>query len=276
MPNENPISGPSLAVLVSSCDSYSDLWPYFFHFFFSTWKNPAVPVNLLANHMTYADQRVNTLQVGNDVAWSDNLQRALQQVRSEYVILILEDFFFATPVDEARVLDACRQLHRIGGKYLALDQFGDLGDAVPGTEFRVSGGDDNLHAGLNLSLWRTGFLREIAQPGKNIWQAESALRARNRAHEPGVYYMQTNTTPIFTYCESVRGLFWKQYALDFLASHGLRPNLRRRPCPNQSDSKLARMHRSLLKRRMKIASWLRTQLVIRGIGSRVLPLPQSP
>ncbi len=274
MPTENPSSGPSLSVLVSSCDSYSDLWPYFFHFFFRAWRGPAVPVSLLANHMSYADQRVSTIQVGRDVDWAANLQQALKQVHSEYIIFILEDFFFATPVDEKRVFDACRQLHCIGGKYLALDQFGDTGDLVPGTDFRVSGGDDNLHAGLNLSLWRTDFLREIAQPGKNIWQAESALRARNRAHEPGIYYMQKGTTPIFTYCESVRGLFWKQHALDFLAGHGLRPNLRRRPCPDQSDSKSARMLRSLLKRRMKIASWLRTHLVMRGIGSRVQPLSE--
>jgi len=275
MPIENPSSGPSLSVLVSSCDSYSDLWPFFFHFFFSAWRTPAVPVNLLANHMSYADPRVSTIQVGRDVDWSSNLQQALKQVNSEYLIFILEDFLFATPVDEKRVLDACQQLHRIGGKYLALDQFGETGELVPGTDFRLSGGDDNLHAGLNLSLWRTDFLREIAQPGKNIWQAESALRARNRAHEPGIYYMQTGTVPIFTYCESVRGLFWKKYALEFLAGHGLRPNLRRRPCPDQSDSKMARMWRSLLKRRMKIRSWLQQSLVLKGIGTQVKPLPEK-
>ena len=275
MPTTNPASEPTASVLVSSCDSYSDIWPFFFHFFFAAWKSPSIPVRLLSNHMTYDDERVQSVAVGPDLDWSSNLQKGLGHVSTEYVILVLEDFLFKTPVDEERVLAACRNLHRIGGKYLAVDQFGGVGDLVPGTDFRASGGDENLHAGLNLSIWRTDFLREIAQPGKNIWQVESSLRARNRAYEPGVYYMNAGSQPIFTYCESVRGLFWKQPALEFLASHGLKPNLYRRPCPNQSDSQLARMRRSLLKRRMKIASWFRTQLVQRGIGSVMRPLPES-
>jgi len=84
----NPASEPSASVLVSSCDSYSDIWPFFFHFFFTAWKSPSIPVRLLSNYMSYDDERVQSVAVGPDLDWSSNLQKALKIVSSEYVILM--------------------------------------------------------------------------------------------------------------------------------------------------------------------------------------------
>lgn len=258
MPIESPASSrpdgpPSLSVLVSSCDSYSDLWPYFFHFLFLHWKQPSMPVQLISNRLTYLDDRVRAIQTGEDLSWSSNLANALAKVTSEYVILVLEDFFMDRTIDDSRVVDACNKLHRAGGKYLALDQFGDDGELLPGTDFRVSGGDENLHAGLNLSLWRVDFLREISQPGMNIWKTEAVLRNRNRNHEPGIYYMRKGSEPIFTYRECVRGRFWKPEGLAYLRANGIEPDLKWRPCPPQGEGFFAKLVRSFHKHRMERA-----------------------
>ncbi|MBK8092699.1 MAG: hypothetical protein IPK32_12135 [Verrucomicrobiaceae bacterium] len=58
MPSENaapsPSAKPTFSVLVSSCDSYSDLWPFFFHFFNLQWPQPSVPVRLLDVQRLYS------------------------------------------------------------------------------------------------------------------------------------------------------------------------------------------------------------------------------
>lgn len=43
-------------------------------------------------------------------------------------------------------------------------------------------------------------------------------------------------------------------AIEYLAQHGLRPDLGRRPCPPQGRDPLSRFYRSVLKRRMSYAN----------------------
>ena len=44
------------------------------------------------NFETYDDPRVRTLAIGDDTTWADGVVRMLDSIRSDYVILLLEDF----------------------------------------------------------------------------------------------------------------------------------------------------------------------------------------
>ena len=89
------------AILVTSCDKYSDLWEGFFS---QLDKNLSVPTKkyLLANHKKYNGdyaQQVETILVGEDLNWSYSLSRALEHIPETKILLIVEDFFVSAPID---------------------------------------------------------------------------------------------------------------------------------------------------------------------------------
>ncbi len=259
------------ATVISSCDAYSDLWPVFFHFFFKHWPASPFPVYLITNRRQYKDPRVINVPVGEDKSWSDNLIIALKSIPEENLFVWLDDFLVDRDIDSSAMTSCIEQLDQIGGKYLGVDQFGDLGTPVQNTWLRqIEGG--NLRAGLNLSLWKKTFLNQILEPGCSIWAAESRLRKLNREGEPGLYYLRTETPVVVSYVEAVRGQFWKPMGAAYLQQQGIQPNLKRRPCPPQGGDFISKFIRSCYKRRMKSQSANEVRAALAGKGLAVLPL----
>src|SRR6266568_9360967 len=92
-----------IAVLVVSCDPYSDVWAPFFTLFWKYWPDCPYPVYLGTNEKTVPHNSVTTLRVGTDRDWSSNLREMLRQLRAEHVMLFLEDFFITARVDTASI-----------------------------------------------------------------------------------------------------------------------------------------------------------------------------
>ena len=71
-----------LAILVVSCDKYSELWDNFFNLMYKNWPSlkdseSNVPIYLIANSKKFSDSRVQTIQIPNEISWSDNVLKAL-------------------------------------------------------------------------------------------------------------------------------------------------------------------------------------------------------
>ncbi|MCF7787380.1 MAG: hypothetical protein K9N47_14725 [Prosthecobacter sp.] len=259
------------AIVVSSCDAYSDLWPIFFHFFFKHWDSPALPVYLISNHRYYKDSRVIPICVGEDKSWSDNIIKGLKSIKEENLFVWLDDFLVDSEIQSSAMTACIEQLDQAGGKYLAVDQHGDLGEAMENTSLRrIEKG--NLRAGLNLSLWKKAFLNQILVPSCSIWAAESRLRKLNTEGEPGLFYMKDESPKVVSYVESVKGQFWKPQAIKFLREQGIKVNLKRRPFPPQGNDFISKFFRSCYKRRMKALSAREARAALKGEGLEVLPL----
>src|SRR5579875_2993140 len=84
---------PPCAVLVMSCDAYRDLWNPFFTLFRRYWHDCPWPVYLGTNRLQFADEHVTSLAAG-DGPWSERLRFCLQQIEADFVLLLLEDYFF--------------------------------------------------------------------------------------------------------------------------------------------------------------------------------------
>jgi hypothetical protein len=262
------------SMVISSCDAYADLWPLFFHFFFKHWKSPSMPVYLISNHRKFKDPRVISVCVGEDKSWSDNFIRALEFIPEENLFVWLDDFFVDRDFQSLELSECIKQLDHAGGKYLGVDQYGDEGEAVENGWFRkIEGG--NLRAGLNLSLWKRSFLRQILVPGCSIWAAESRLRKLNREGEAGLYYMKKESPLIISYVEGVKGQFWKVPAVDFMRKQGMQLNLKRRPFPPQGNHFISKFIRSCFKRRMRAKSAKEAREALNGKGLEVLPLESA-
>ena len=159
------------AVLVPSCDGYSDLWKPFFTLFWKFWPDCPLPVYLLSNFASVADDRARALHVGEDVSWSDNLAKALASLNYEYIFLFLDDLFLTGNVDTKTVLGILNWAVRSKINYLRFNPspkadrlYNDIvGVVSPGTIYRTA---------TVMSLWRKEVLLNLLRPGESAWDFE--------------------------------------------------------------------------------------------------------
>src|SRR5438046_834256 len=90
------------AVLIASCDKYSDVWPPFFSLFRKFWADCPFNVYLLNNTVSADFTNVSNLLIGEDQSWSDSLRRALLRLNEDYVLIFLDDLFLIDFVDTDR------------------------------------------------------------------------------------------------------------------------------------------------------------------------------
>lgn len=93
------------AILVLSCDKYSDLWPPFFQCFRKNFPTGEWPIYVGSNSKICDEPGVVTILSVNDEDWSTSCKRILKQIPERKLFVILEDLFAASRVDE-RLLSA--------------------------------------------------------------------------------------------------------------------------------------------------------------------------
>ncbi len=190
---------PDVAVLVVSCDKYSDLWEPFFTFLTRYWPDCPYPVFLLANFSDWSRNGVSTVRIGRDVSWSDSLRLAVERLGVPYLLTIQDDFLLEAPVSTRALTRAVRELHDRGGAYLRL-----VPTAVPW--WRRTGRPGPILASIRAhtpyrisnqaSVWSSAALLRLLRPGESPWQMEVEGSERS-SEDVGAYF--SATTPLLRY-----------------------------------------------------------------------------
>lgn len=90
------------AIIVSSCDKYLDVLDGFFTLFNKYWTNCEYPVYINLEQKTYVHK--NTISVNSkEKSWCKRLHNVIKLCETEYVILLLEDFYFEGPVHKEMI-----------------------------------------------------------------------------------------------------------------------------------------------------------------------------
>jgi hypothetical protein len=185
----------TLAILIPSCDKYSDLWPPFFHLFRRHWSDCPYPVYLGVNNLTFKQPNVKILTSSHGIVWADSVLDFLECIPEQHVLLWLEDFFLRRPVSSqkiAKVYDdfvameanMIRLVRRPGPKTLLPSSY--LGVVEPGSEYRVS---------TQATIWRKDILTSLIVKGESIWQFEvNGSRRSDNIHD-GFYAVQQDLIP---------------------------------------------------------------------------------
>ncbi|MBC8302240.1 MAG: hypothetical protein H8E55_41550, partial [Pelagibacterales bacterium] len=89
----------NVAVLISTYDDAEDLWTPLEQTFQKFWKNIKLPIYLTTNYKKFESKLFTSLQIGEELSWSDNLIKSLNKVDQEYVLLTFDDLFLTAKVD---------------------------------------------------------------------------------------------------------------------------------------------------------------------------------
>lgn len=158
-----------IAVIVSSCDAFFDAWRPFAFFLRKHWPECPFPVYLVTNELQVRSEFIRGLPVGEDRGWAANMQAALAQIVTPWVLYFQEDYFLTRPVDKALLTRDIRET--IDREAVALS-FWDLSglervEAAPGERLMVVPRASEGRTRLQVTLWRRDVLAGLLKPGEN-------------------------------------------------------------------------------------------------------------
>lgn len=214
---------PNVALLVISCDRYSDLWPIYFNCLFKFWPDCQLKVYLGSNFKEYPDERVTTILIGEDKDYSSNLKLMLQRVEEELVITTVEDLFISAPVVVSHLSDFVADFIERDAKYLKLMNTFPLGyDKDSNVRIAALPEGIRYRLGMGISLWRKAALLENLEPGLSAWAMEREPGfGRNFGHNQvfAINYHFKGELPLQFVHGVIKGR-WVRRAVPWLRRHG--------------------------------------------------------
>lgn len=151
----------SISILVLSFDGYQDIWPYFDLTFNKYWKDCPYEVALTTN---YAEPKLNNIRIiktGTEVNWCSRTKKAVQEIDSEYLLLLLEDYFLSEPVDNNHIELIENFIESEEPNYLRLVN-------IPRKRFKKKGSsiqhlyqDEEYGVNLQASIWKKDYLLSV-------------------------------------------------------------------------------------------------------------------
>ncbi len=175
-----------LGIVVLSCDAYSDLWSIFFSQLQKHWPETSdYNVYLACNEKSSGLAKVIDAKSGPDIDWSTSLIKALEVVKEENVLMLIEDAFFCEDVDHERFLNMYEKFKEYEMDYFRLknsplpnifteQQFGQIS---PGQLYRTA---------LFSSIWKKTVLIDVIKPGETAWEFE--LKGSDRSDKYLKFY----------------------------------------------------------------------------------------
>lgn len=215
-----------VTVLVPSCDRYRDLWRPFVTLLQRHWPDCPYPVVVGSNHAVCEESWVTPLPIGDDLTWTKSTRAMVERIDSPIVLMLLDDFFFRSRVNTARIEGLVRDFERLDAAYLRLvpnpppdlrlARFSDVGEIAPGAPYRSS---------LQAALWRKSDLLELLRDEENPWQMEVLGSRRSDGMTRGFYAVWE---PALDYYAGVVSGRWEPYGLAVCREQGVQVDLNAR------------------------------------------------
>ena len=240
----------SVAVVVSSCDAFFDVWRPFAFFFRKHWADCPFPIFLIVNELRIRSASIQALPVGPDRGWASNMKAALQKLEQPHVLYLQEDYFLDRAVrreqlaeDFAYAFDQNADAFCLRARTKLEREFQPIND-----RFGVVPLDSNGRTRCQTTLWKRDAFLKALHEGETAWEMEA--RGSDRTHDMLALSYSTRENASLSYLMSgiVRGL-WTREALAMCKEHGfsIEPHFRG---TYSESSPLRRLRRALTRRRL--------------------------
>lgn len=229
----------NLSILVMSCDAFEDVWQPFFILFDKYWKDCPYPKYFCTDIKPVNQLGFTPITVGQNLAWSYRLKKALEQIDTQYVLFLQDDFFLMKPADTARInkyLEIIKKEHagllRIfptPPPTTSFKNYEDIGLVEKNTPYRVS---------CQAAIWDKEVLLELINDTENIWafEIEGSKRANEIAKPFLSVYEDEMGVPLeagnyaYTYfCTAVLKGKWMRGAVRLCRTEGISLDFTKRP-----------------------------------------------
>jgi len=257
----------SVAIVVSSCDAFFDVWRPFAFFFRKHWSDCPFPVFLIMNSLRVRSSFIQPITVGPDRDWAANMQVALNQITQPYILYFQEDYFLNGPVNrEQLAADFAYAFERDAASFCFYGRSQLESDFVPlNDRFGIVPRDSDGRTRLQVTLWKKSVLESALRPGETAWNMEARASERTR-DLLSLSYMGRDNVPIPYLMSAISRRLWTPEAIALCREEGvrIRPHFRF----EHSESASRRRFRRGLGR-------ISLALALAGQGSREIDLDQT-
>ena len=109
------------AVLILSCDKYSDTWYPFFSSYSKFWKYDKTKIYLVTNNIEFNGViNLTTIKTGDETSWSSKVRIALKSICEKYILVLLDDYFLIDNVSTDEIRDLYTFIESDNVDYLCL------------------------------------------------------------------------------------------------------------------------------------------------------------
>lgn len=177
------------AVLISSCDSFSDCWAPMIHSLSKYWPDCPYPIFIISNFKKNDDKGIHFINVGEDKGFGSNTKKALELIKADYIIFLLDDFFLDGPVSNLMINGHLNHCVEQKIDFLKID----YRDVIYRDELRIGesiycANPLNKRYSLNtaIAIWRKSSLYSLCPDGFSAWDFE----------RKGIDYLRKNNLDI--------------------------------------------------------------------------------
>lgn len=195
-----------VTILVNSCDDYEEIWNPFFMLYKKYWPTCNYPIvlNTESKKYHYGDLNIRTMSLykpGQKVPWGKRLIETLKNVESEYILFLLDDFFFTDYVDVKRLEECIKWMDEnpnIATFGFTRTRQPNIKDGkFPGFEKRPQEGEYRLNT--QAAIWRREKLISYIRPHESAWDWEILGSKRSSRYQEDFYSAIEGDLLIFPY-----------------------------------------------------------------------------
>ena len=182
----------NITVLVSTCDKYSVLWEDFEYFFKKNWH---LKCDVILVSETINNKSFKTITPGSN-SWGLRNLKALEEVNTELVFWILDDYFLCDPFTIDNLKRYIEDFLKLGMDRLQISPKGfkkqvysfdfPNKDLSPKFSYKKIKSDSEYSISMQPSIWRKSYIMEVLKPEYSPWQFEVEGSKLNRS--PNIYW----------------------------------------------------------------------------------------
>lgn len=193
-------------VVVCSCDKYEDLWYPFFTCLRDNWKDMSYPIVLNTESKKFEMEGLNIqsfqlYKENENIPWGKRLKETLEKIETEYVILLLDDFFIKSKVNQEKINQTIKWMNedsniavfsykRTRGKNIKNEKYSDF-------ELRPKDGEYRFNC--QAAIWRRKRLIKFIRKHESPWDWELLGSIRSRRYKDDFYSLIDGKELIFNY-----------------------------------------------------------------------------
>lgn len=164
-----------VAILICSCDFYSDCWEPIIYSFNKFWPDCEYDKMIVSNHKDTTIAEAKIVKVGDHKGWASDTLKAVEMTDYDYYIYFQEDYWLNKQVDNKAIKQHIRHCEENGVEYLKITP--DLANC---DKYRLDSCSDYCKNPLNakytintaIAIWHRSLFKKVCLPGDTGWDFE--------------------------------------------------------------------------------------------------------
>lgn len=216
-------------MLISSCDAYEDTWAPFFKIMKMQWPECQYKIVLNTESKKFECDEYDVIcpnSYEKKIEWGKRLLNTLKRLDAEYIIFLLDDFFFTGPVDQKRIekciewMDKDKDISVFSFRRTHQPNIKD--ELYPGFERRPQNAEYRLNC--QAAIWRRKDLISYIKPHETPWEWEIYGSIRSRKYTKKFYSAIEGQPYVFNYDIMRYGIIrgkWARTTVDYFKKMGI-------------------------------------------------------